>query len=421
MLISFTIENLLSFKNETTFDMTATTIKAHSYSLIPTGKYKILPVTAIYGANAAGKSNFMQALNCMLNCISGHRDVAPPFAFSNKNEQLSNSRLDLHFLICIDTEWTECKYSLYIDEFNKYLKEELFAAPKRSLSRIFTREWDYESKKWILYLGSSKLAKSATKEIKYVSNMESKQDRLLITALSIRAKHPLFGKIFAWVNNTVSGSMYRAARASRYISDTDDIYEFMEHEETYNALQAFIHDINPIIQKISRKEEIIQREMRSDIKRYRIIFDYCLDGQAADENLRWVTRYESEGVWTALHLYPDIYSVLNNGGLLLVDELENSLHPLLMAKIINMFTSPETNPGGGQLIFTTHNALLMDKKYFRQDEIAFIEKDSDGCSTIYRLSDFDGVRSDLDFCKNYILGAFGAIPELSEQMGGDTQ
>jgi hypothetical protein len=132
-----------------------------------------------------------------------------------------------------------------------------------------------------------------------------------------------------------------------------------------------------------------------------------------------MSSFESKGVWTAMHLFPLVYSVLNFGGLLTVDEMENSLHPLMMAKIINMFTSPETNPGKGQLIFTTHNALLMDKTYFRQDEIVFVTKNnSNGLSTIYRLSDIDGVRSDLDFCKNYIYGSFGALPELEENEAG---
>jgi len=87
------------------------------------------------------------------------------------------------------------------------------------------------------------------------------------------------------------------------------------------------------------------------------------------------------------------------------------LHPSLLLDIINLFTNPETNPKHAQLICTMHNVILMDRRFLRRDEIWFVEKSKEGESVLYSLADYSDVRNDADFCKNYILGKYGAVPE----------
>ena len=113
-------------------------------------------------------------------------------------------------------------------------------------------------------------------------------------------------------------------------------------------------------------------------------------------------------------LYPVLY-VLKKGGILLVDEIESSLHPLLCERIILLFNNNNTNPHNAQLIFTTHNTLLMNPKLLRRDQIYFIEKNKYGVSSMYSLYDINlDIRSNFNYLNNYLAGRFGAIPYLGE-------
>jgi AAA15 family ATPase/GTPase len=436
MLISFTMENVLSFKEEVTLDMRATAIKAHSYSLISTEKHKLLPVVAIYGANASGKTNLIRGLKSMQSSVLDKLDICVPFALEPSGKMLALIRFETHFIVLVDEDWIECNYGLSVDSrlqgMLSYFKEELMCKTPsgKKLTLVYLRKWDSENKKWILKTGSSPLAKSVANEVKYCNDMETGQFSLLLTALGKRGNASLFMQIFSWVKGIAiqEEALNPPKVYSSVINKKEDIFTFLENKKAYNALLLFVQSVNPLIKSILLGESETYDIFKTNAEEKQLTFDYEierldkheLNGIKKEIRSILISVLESKGVWTAIRLYPKIYNVLQNGGLLVVDELENSLHPLLMAKIINMFTSPETNPGHGQLIFTTHNVLLMDKKYFRQDEIVFVDKDmSSGNSSIYRLSDIDGVRSDLDFCKNYIYGAFGAIPDFSEGEGDE--
>jgi AAA15 family ATPase/GTPase len=106
-------------------------------------------------------------------------------------------------------------------------------------------------------------------------------------------------------------------------------------------------------------------------------------------------------------------SALEEGGVLLIDELDVNLHPLMTREIVRLFNSRETNPNGAQLIFTTQDTNLLDNELFRRDQIWFVEKNRYGASQLYSLAEFKGVRNDLSFERGYIEGRFGAIPYLN--------
>ena len=126
---------------------------------------------------------------------------------------------------------------------------------------------------------------------------------------------------------------------------------------------------------------------------------------------------ESDGTLKMFALYQAMHDALESGGVFCIDELNARLHPLLVRNFIITFLNPEINVNHAQLIFTTHEAWLLANNLLRRDEIWFTEKDSDGATTLYSLADFvdeDGVkiRKDESFEKNYLLGKYGAIPEL---------
>lgn len=128
-------------------------------------------------------------------------------------------------------------------------------------------------------------------------------------------------------------------------------------------------------------------------------------------------QQESAGTLKMFALYPWVDEVLSSGGILVVDELNAKLHPLLVRVFIQTFLNKELNPNKAQLIFTTHESWLLNANLLRRDEIWFTEKQQNGISQLYSLADFvdeDGVkiRKDENYEKNYLLGKYGAIPTL---------
>lgn len=132
---------------------------------------------------------------------------------------------------------------------------------------------------------------------------------------------------------------------------------------------------------------------------------------------------ESNGTMKMFHLFDFLMGALKNGMVLFVDELDAKLHPLLTRYIINLFHNSEINIGNGQLIYSTHDTINLNKDVFRRDEVWFTEKDSNGVSELYSLADYiieynDGnmkkVRNDATYNKDYLTGRYGAIPVLGE-------
>ena len=123
---------------------------------------------------------------------------------------------------------------------------------------------------------------------------------------------------------------------------------------------------------------------------------------------------ESLGTKRLLVLSTLIVHSLSKGGVLIVDELDKNLHPLITKMLVKLFHSEKTNPSGAQLIFATHDSSLLDRDVFRRDQIWFVEKDFDGSSRLYNLSEFPGIRKGAPFDKWYLSGKFGGIPVTEE-------
>lgn len=404
MLVSFKMENCASFQKPATLSMEATAIQMHALSLIEYGKTKLLPVAAIYGANASGKTNLLNGLVQLMKKISGSDKlyVLPCMLGEKLSKNISlqavlllrNKPYRIEVKMSLDTVVEEAFYSILTH------KEKLLYR-RRCLNGHYETELD------------SGLKESERREIEYVAGMENDQNTLLATALGKRGRIGPFAELYQYsqrfgMHNENAAKQHREIR----FGPGSDIEQYLEDTDKYHRYLSFAKLANPMIQQLS-KEELDN----TDKPGFRLRMTYA--NQIKDVNL---TPVESEGTMMAARLFPGIDTVLHEGGLLVVDELERSLHPLLMAYIVNLFTSPKTNPGKGQLVFTTHNVVFMDKKYLRRDEIWFTEKDNQGYSSLYSLNEIEGVRSNSDYCKSYILGAFGAIPNvIRECSDGETE
>ena len=180
---------------------------------------------------------------------------------------------------------------------------------------------------------------------------------------------------------------------SRDYTDLSD--QLIEHSENPNMLQA--------IKRYAIEADLGIQDMKFEVKSTELT---TADQLPADL---------PEGIIAARHLLvlaPAIEYVLSCGGVLLVDELENRIHPLLMQLIVSKFQSPKSNPNHAQLIFTTHNTELLDAGLIRKDQIYFVDKDkTSGSSSLYSISEFSTTTNE-NIRKGYLLGKYGATPDL---------
>ena len=123
---------------------------------------------------------------------------------------------------------------------------------------------------------------------------------------------------------------------------------------------------------------------------------------------------ESLGTFKFAKYLMKFIPALLNGGVFVIDELESNLHPMILAKIIELFNDPKINIGKAQLIFSSHNTSILRNDILKRDEIWFVEKNDEGCSEIYPLTDFNAIRKGFNYEKGYWEGRFGAIPYLNE-------
>ena len=220
------------------------------------------------------------------------------------------------------------------------------------------------------------------------------------------AKLKMIRDWFFNINFTNFGDPIENAFVSRLLP-----YEFAESKEVQKNIIKYFSSFDPSI------VDFDVTEFKDEAGEEHIRIEAVHKVAGTDELTSIPFEDESDGTLKMFALYQAMHDALESGGVFCIDELNARLHPLLVRNFIITFLNPEINVNHAQLIFTTHEAWLLANNLLRRDEIWFTEKDSDGATTLYSLADFvdeDGVkiRKDESFEKNYLLGKYGAIPEL---------
>jgi len=402
MLLQFRFKNYKSFAEEAILDMTATNIKEHMDSLIDIAGKKILPVAAIFGANASGKSNFFQAFQAMqleVTAPSKKYQCAIPFIFNNnlKNEPTE-------FEICINFEDKKYRYGFAMNQkeiLEEWLYEQRFAKKTRSKEKcIFYREYDN--------LNFESVTKDEKKEIKYIFSM-LKTDELIMTALGKRGKS-LYSLVYHWFASV--------PQFKDYSTDFSEFFDMRRVSEALYKLSDIKRNVLLLLQEFDDAIIDLEIEKKQDDNLKDIYEIYSVHENENGEKIRFPFNNESKGTQKILTLSVWILLSLNMGTVLFIDELDAKLHPLILRYILKLYTNLDDNKQNGQLIFSSHNLVCLDSNDLRRDEIWFVEKEKQK-STMFSLYDFKTYDSanytDFDFGKHYLNGRFGAIPFLKEE------
>jgi uncharacterized protein len=411
MLLSFRFANHRSFRDETQLMLTP----VYEDDYVDGGELAAVPVIGIFGSNASGKSNVLDALGLMrFLVVNSDRRAEPGGGVARRDpfrldpavaREPSRYTVDL----VLDTRYT---YGLAIDD-GRVVEEWLYSYPYRKKRVIFERtgdafEFGDESKRTALPKAREITAPNA-----------------LFLSVAARANQEAVAAVYLWFWRRVRLSL--GIRSSRPMSSSTawamDAGRRAAVADLLRAADVGLREIR--VERSPQEEEnllyLLEREGEAALDRIQRLrhesplrLRFVHDGAVGDAMLE--LRDESVGTRQLMDLAVTAFAVLDVGGLLAVDEIDASLHPLLTAKIIAMFQSPVSNPRRAQLLLTSHDASLLGvldgEEVLRRDQIWFTDKDSAGVSTLYPLSDFRPRKGGENRVRRYLNGSYDAVPRL---------
>tara|TARA_B100000315_G_scaffold166331_1_gene154936 strand:- start:475 stop:1836 length:1362 start_codon:yes stop_codon:yes gene_type:complete len=425
MLISFRTGNYRSFKDDQELSFVASPIKNNdSYVLkCPGFKNGILPIAAVYGANASGKSNLIAALKYMIKAImesySDWKEGSPlpvhPYLGGGSSKKPSYFEIEFIF------KNVRYQYGFVITKI-KFIEEWLYSYPNTKKKVLFERN---VGKKSTFKFGRD--LKGPNNTIGKITGSGS-----LFLSTASQNNHELLLSISNWFMSNFNFAS-EEDRELRIRTTSMNIQENGEDIPVSELLKAADFGISGI--RVEKRENKISQEqyanisnaLRSfgvdnddkfkfpengiDFPEYKVLFEHSTGNKS--RNFILEISEESNGTREYFSLIGSIASTLSTGSLLIIDEIERSLHPHIANNLVRLFTSKKINTNSAQLMFTTHSANILGAGNLRRDEIWFTEKDQKGASHLYPLTDFKP-RDTENLERGYLQGRFGAIPFLGE-------
>ena len=407
MLIQFNFKNFKSFRDEATLDMTAINdIYDFSERVVSIADEKLLTVTAIYGANASGKSNVYSAFKYMTNYVKDS------FGYGD-DEDFSEKRLPVSFLFDRVSANAESSFEVYFIINEKSVAKSYnygFCVNREGI----TEEWlnvktpgtDKYNRVFYRHTADDTLDLNGFSNDRRESIRLSLEKEALIVSLGAKLKIQECKEVRDWFSENRFADFANIEENSYLFSRLP--YNFGEDKAVQQRVVEYLASFDNHIKDFKTKR--LPVNANDGRRSYKINSVHKMIDSTDMATIP--LQEESAGTLKMFALYPDLQEVLKNGSVFFVDELNARLHPLLVRNFLLTFLNPKVNTNHAQLIFTTHDTWQMKKDFLRKDEIWFTEKDDQGLSTLYSLADFTDL-GDGDFESDYLFGEFGAIPTLS--------
>jgi len=396
MLLEFTVGNYRSFKNKKTLSLEASSITEFEDNLIVEDKYKLLKSVVIYGANSSGKSNLLNALKAMRNIVTQSASTS------------STSEIDvMPFLLNIETEKQPSLFEVvFLIKNIRYRYG--FEVDREKVHS----EWLYELKKiketeLFLRLGEGI---DISKRFDEGTGVEQKtRKNALFLATVDQFNGDISKQIMKWFQDQVMLS------GLDHVFDRNLTMKYLRLDSIKKMMQNFINDFNFGFHQLQINED--EKSGDNSVRTTHKKFDQ--NGLEVGNVEFLMNIHESSGTNKLFDMAGWIWVGLFLGRVVVIDELDAKLHPLITQTIVKLFNSREKNPKGAQLIFATHDTNLLSCGQFRRDQIYFAEKNQFEATDIFSLVEYKdendvGVRKDKKFEKDYIQGRYGAIPFVGD-------
>lgn len=426
MLIEFKFKNYRSFRDEAVLSMEASGLGMYKESLIQyNSKTRLLPGIAIYGKNGGGKSNVIRAFWLAVQFIKNaqrtqHADASIPVRPFRLNDYSQKEPTEFEFIYVLDgiKYW----YAFSADR-EKIYTESLHYAPKGQKALVFARS----AQAFVFTEEKAKrklIAKMVAPNQLFFSVACTMNDQACVSAMRWFRERIYFSRDYSDIPKQLldysdNPGMLKAIR--NYAKAADFGIEDMQFEINQKEIQELEMPkdlpegvkvaLANFLQALSQASDNADAKMlMNEVKAISMHQGMDKNGHSQLYPLELID--ESDGTRTLMSIAPAVESVLENGGVLLADEIEKGLHPLLVDYIVAKFQSKDTNPKGAQLIFTTHDTELLNMELLRKDQLYFADKNrEDGSSELYSINEFS-TRTTENIRKGYLLGKYGAIPDL---------
>ena len=424
MLLEFKSTNYKSFKDELNFSLVpAPKQKGLDYSVMKTQTdkktYKGLCSAIIYGPNASGKTNIIGAMDTFKSIvlrgnIQNNADDSEPNAAAGTLELIPGKSFDtpvpVEFSITFIEEGLHIEYAFSADmgQFltTEYQRKILSETLKINTNMIFTRgkELEFGALDAIQYYFVNAFEQNADGAIALAKNNLNNEELFLMNGFRTMFSTKLAALIADWLDKKFM-VIYRADSMRLIRKFNDPKKKSVYIEKTLNEAANYFGINSNALGYIIDSEN-------GDAKLYSL-FENKSSGKAIPAEM-----FESYGTIRFVNMFPLVVNALQNGGTLVVDEFDASIHPMALMSIISIFHNDDINTKHAQLVFNTHNPIFLNANLFRRDEIKFVERDEDThLSALYSLSDFKtsgktGVRKNEDYMKNYFVDRYGAIKDI---------
>jgi len=428
MLLNFAVTNYRSIKERQVFSLMAVEGLPHEDSLIHSEEgIQILPVALLFGANASGKSNILRAFVAMLRMVLNSVRLNPgdtldeyePFLLDEESRN-NDTEFEAEFIATTEQN-VELRYRYGFSFSGKIISEEWLYRQEGNTDEVelFTRigrkvqvnETEFpEGKGKEDALNSNRLFLSLVAQL---NGTQSKEIILWITTVGFFTASqteqymPMTSILLKRKEYPIEGGLsHYADMAQKFLSNIDVGIMELSIEEVSVALPK---DVPEELKKDLSKDEHTILKVESTHNRYN------KQGEIIGNEIFRTKRNESEGTQKITDLLGVIFLTLWTGSLLVIDELDAKLHPLLTRAIIQLFTNPKINPHGAQLVFTTHDTNQLHLDYVRRDEIWFTEKSPIEATELYSHIEFKDFDPSMDITEQYVNGRYGAIPRIKVQ------
>jgi predicted ATPase len=417
-LVESRVANFCSLRDEQVLSLVASGDKTlsdtHTLTTGLSAAPRLLASAAIYGANASGKSNLIKALQYMRGVVLESAKLPPGQTFAVQPFRLDaeSGRQPTTFEVTFILEGIRYQYGFAMTP-QRIVAEHLLVYKAFKPQRWFERHFDEASGKDSYTFGSGLKGAKNVWEGATRANALFLSTAVQLNSEALRPVFDWFAKGLVIFNEREQLGPHFSIQMLKEAEGRKRICDFL------NAADISIADIEVVTRKVpgptvhfdpfAGKTEVRAEE----IEEYQLLFSHVAEKGKAVFDL----MAESGGTRNLLFLAGPILDILNKGVTLVIDELDASLHPHLVQALVHLFHRTDTNTGGAQLIFTTHNTSLLDAYgLFRRDQIWFVEKKADQSSTLYGLLDFSPRKNEA-LERAYLQGRYGAVPILDALMG----
>jgi uncharacterized protein len=423
MLIEFSVGNYRSFKEKVTFSMVAANLVSQDKQLDTNNVFAVdnelslVKSAAIYGANASGKSNLLKALQFMKwFMINSSKETQSTEAIGVERFRLSTETDDQpsFFEIVFLLDGQQHRYGFTADR-EKVVSEWLYYVPKTRETKLFDRQGDkFDIAKVLKADGIAVKTRNNALFLSVSAQFNVSKSELILHWLLLQLN------LISGLDDTI------------FFNDTiKKIFRTDIYGEVIKLIDRFDLSITGIRQKSNHADLELRNAINSGKDRKEVLelmrgsFDVLMsdrvietihqkfngDREAVSSESFDLSVDESAGTQKLFALASFLVDTLKYGRILIIDEFDARLHPLMSRSIVELFNSNETNPHNAQLIVMTHDTNLLSNKIFRRDQIWFTEKDRYGATALYSLAEYK-VRNDASFGSDYIKGKYGAIPYI---------